>query len=108
MADKRGGAGQTKTKVNESAVPIRMILLPPVRCDTASASSRHNESQPLRETLPNFPVRPAYEGEPTALEKADGEKRLGLVIEILAEADLQRLQELIDRQSESSATGEGK
>lgn len=43
-------------------------------------------------SLPNFPVRPAYEGEPTEAEKAEGEKRLRLVIEILAEADLKRLQ----------------
>ena len=43
-------------------------------------------------SLLNVPVRPAYEGEPTELEKAEGEKRLKLVIEILAEADLKRLQ----------------
>jgi len=43
-------------------------------------------------SLPTFPVRPAYEGEPTELEQAEGEKRLKLVIEILAEADLKRLQ----------------
>ena len=43
-------------------------------------------------SLPKFPVRPAYDGEPTEMEKADGEKRLKLVIEILGEADLKRLQ----------------
>ena len=46
--------------------------------------------------LPDFPVRPAYDGEPTEVEKIEGEKRLGLVIGILAEADLKRLQELIE------------
>lgn len=44
-------------------------------------------------SLPDFPVRPAYEGEPTQVEKVEGERRLKLVIEILAEADLKRLQQ---------------
>ncbi len=48
-------------------------------------------------SLPNCPVRSAYDGEPTDIEKIEGERRLKLVIEILAEADLLRLQELMEQ-----------
>ena len=49
-------------------------------------------------SLPSFPVRPAYNGEPTEVEKVEGEKRLKMVIELLAETDLKRLQALVDCQ----------
>ena len=59
----------------------------------------------VQQKLPDFPVRAAHDGEPTALERAEGERRLKLVIEILAEADMKRLQEAV---VENSLSGEPK